>query len=143
VKEAEVKRWPSTTLATAAVALAAAAGLAQAQSDEKQLADTVRVQLQARDPESALRTLERLQAQRGAQAPDYDLLFLQGVTWQELDARGHGLNREKAAEQARKAYLQALELRPNVPASSQKSRTRAASPGASSSAASMSRTIRS
>lgn len=111
-----MKRWPSITLATVALALAAAAGLAQAQSDEKQLADTVRVQLQARDPESALRTLERLQAQRGAQAPDYGLLFLQGVTWQELAARGQGVDREKAAEQARKAYLQALELRPNVPA---------------------------
>jgi len=70
-------RWPC-----AALLLAAATAFAQA-DDPKQLAATVKAELEARNPDGALDALNRLEKIRGAQAPDYEFLFLKGVTWQE------------------------------------------------------------
>lgn len=93
------------------------AGNAFAQPDkDASLAATVRAQLQARDPDAALATLGKLEASRGAQPADYDLLFLQGVTWQELALRGKSVDRAQALERSQQAYQQALTLRPGAPA---------------------------
>lgn len=104
----------ATSLALAG-ALCTATALAQPDTAAG-LAATVRAQLQARDPDAALETLGKLEATRGAQPADYDLLFLQGVTWQELALRGKSVDRAQAIDRSQQAYRQALALRPGAPA---------------------------
>jgi tetratricopeptide (TPR) repeat protein len=44
------------------------------------------------------------------------MLFLQGVTWQQLASSGKSVDRAQAIERSKQAYLDALKLRPQAPA---------------------------
>jgi tetratricopeptide (TPR) repeat protein len=106
----DTRRWLISLLVLIATA-------AHGQTDDpQQLAAVVRVQLQAGNPDAAVETLARVEKARGARAPDYDWLFLQGVTWQEVAARGKSVEREQAIERAKQAYMQAIGLRSQAPA---------------------------
>lgn len=101
----------------AGVLLAALAGPLQAQGlSAEQLAVQARSQLVARNPQAALATVGQIDQLRGSEPAGFDLLFLQGVTWQELAAQASGGERDRALQQARDAYLQALQRRPDAAA---------------------------
>jgi hypothetical protein len=90
---------------------------AWAQSDEAKPSPlVVRAHLEARNPEAAVEALDRLEKSRGAREPDYEFLFLQGVTWQELAIRGKSVDRAQAIERSKQAYLDAIKERPVAPA---------------------------
>ena len=95
--------------------LAAASAFGQA-DDPKQLTATVRAALEARDPDRAVEALSRLDNVRASQTPDYEFLFLQGVTWQESAVRGKSTDRSQAIERSKQAYFDALKVRPVAPA---------------------------
>ena len=106
----QVRRSPC-----AAFLLAAASAFGQV-DDPKQLTAAVRAALEARNPDGAVEALDRLEKVRAPQAPDYEFLFLQGVTWQELAVRGKSTDRSQAIERSKQAYFEALKVRPAAPA---------------------------
>ena len=101
-----VTKW----LAFAAAALVALPALAQS-SDADSLAAQARSHLAARDPQSALTAVDGLDKLRGNQPENFDLLFLKGVTWQELALRAPAEDREAALQKSKNAYLEALKRR--------------------------------